>query len=289
VNVVQGIVSGGLIGGLYALMAVGLSVTWGILRVINVMHFALILIAGYLTLQFTESWGWDPLVTMLVSVPILFAVGAAIQFAYDVFKLQEFNSLLVSFGLLIVVIQAATLIWTADFRSLPSEHNAYATDAIHLGTVVLPFTTLIAFVLAVALIVGAHMLLIRTFLGRAMRAFSQDRPVAAAFGIRDRRLALIVAGGAGASAAVAGAIFMLGNHVAPTVPYSWFGIVFAVVILGGIGNLLGTLWAGIGIGVLSGVVATVWSPSAEPLVLFLAIALALVLRPQGLFTRSRVA
>jgi branched-chain amino acid transport system permease protein len=289
VNVVQGIVSGGLIGGLYALMAVGLSVTWGILRVINVMHFALILIAGYLTLQFTESWGWDPLVTMLVSVPILFAVGAAIQFAYDVFKLQEFNSLLVSFGLLIVVIQAATLIWTADFRSLPSEHNAYATDAIHLGTVVLPFTTLIAFVLAVALIAGAHMLLIRTFLGRAMRAFSQDRPVAAAFGIRDRRLALIVAGGAGASAAVAGAIFMLGNHVAPTVPYSWFGIVFAVVILGGIGNLLGTLWAGIGIGVLSGVVATVWSPSAEPLVLFLAIALALVLRPQGLFTRSRVA
>jgi branched-chain amino acid transport system permease protein len=289
VNVVQGIVSGGLIGGLYALMAVGLSVTWGILRVINVMHFALILIAGYLTLQFTESWGWDPLVTMLVSVPILFAAGAAIQFAYDVFKLQEFNSLLVSFGLLIVVIQAATLIWTADFRSLPSEHNAYATDAIHLGTVVLPFTTLIAFVLAVALIVGAHTLLIRTFLGRAMRAFSQDRPVAAAFGIRDRRLALIVAGGAGASAAVAGAIFMLGNHVAPTVPYSWFGIVFAVVILGGIGNLLGTLWAGIGIGVLSGVVATVWSPSAEPLVLFLAIALALVLRPQGLFTRSRVA
>jgi branched-chain amino acid transport system permease protein len=226
---------------------------------------------------------------MLVSVPILFAAGAAIQFAYDVFKLKEFNSLLVSFGLLIVVIQAATLIWTADFRSLPSEHNAYATDAIHLGTVVLPFTTLIAFVLAVALIVGAHTLLIRTFLGRAMRAFSQDRPVAAAFGIRDRRLALIVAGGAGASAAVAGAIFMLGNHVAPTVPYSWFGIVFAVVILGGIGNLLGTLWAGIGIGVLSGVVATVWSPSAEPLVLFLAIALALVLRPQGLFTRSRVA
>lgn len=288
-NVVQGIVSGGLIGGLYALMAVGLSLTWGILRVINVMHFALILLAGYLTLQLTESWGWDPLLTLLLSVPILFVVGALIQYAYDVFKLQEFNSLLVSFGLLIVVIQAATLIWTADFRSVPADRNAYATDSIHLGRVVLPYTTLIAFVFAVVLIVGAHALLVRTFLGRAMRAFSQDRPVAAAFGIHDRRLALIVAGGAGASAAVAGTIFMLGNHVAPTVPYSWFGIVFAVVILGGIGNLLGTLWAGIGIGVLSGVVATVWSPSAEPLVLFLAIALALVLRPQGLFTRSRVA
>jgi branched-chain amino acid transport system permease protein len=289
VNVVQGIVSGGLIGGLYALMAVGLSLTWGILRVINVMHFALILLAGYLTLQVTESWGWDPLLTLLLSVPILFVVGALLQFAYDVFKLKEFNSLLVSFGLLIVVIQAATLVWTADFRTVPTEHNAYATGSIHLGRVVLPYTTLIAFLFAVVLIVGAHAILVRTFLGRAMRAFSQDRPVAAAFGIHDRRLALIVAGGAGASAAVAGTIFMLGNHVAPTTPYSWFGIVFAVVILGGIGNLLGTLWAGIGIGILSGVVATVWSPSAEPLVLFLAIALALVLRPQGLFTRSRVA
>lgn len=288
-NVVQGIVSGALIGGLYALMAVGLSLTWGILRVINVMHFALILIGGYLTLQLTTSLGLNPLVTLLVSVPALFLLGALIQLAYDVFKLQEFNSLLVSFGLLIVVIQAATLIWTADFRSLPGERNSYATASIHLGRIVLPVTTLVAFLFAVVLIVGAHAVLLRTFLGRAMRAFSQDRAVAAAFGIQDRRLARIVAGGAGASGAVAGTIFMLGNHIAPTVPYSWFGIVFAVVILGGIGNLLGTLWAGIGIGVLSGVVATVWSPSAEPLILFLAIALALVLRPQGLFTRSRVA
>ncbi len=288
-NVAQGIISGGLIGGLYALMAVGLSLTWGILRIINVMHFALILIGAYLTLQMTSTWGWDPLLTMVISVPLLFALGALIQLAYDVFALTEFNSLLVSFGLLIVVIQSSTLIWTADFRSLPIDRNAYVTDSIHLGRVVLPMTTLVAFLFAVVLIVGAHVVLMRTFLGRAMRAFSQDRPVAAAFGIHDRRLALIVAGFAGATGAVAGSIFLLGNHIAPTVPYSWFGIVFAVVILGGIGNLLGTLWAGIGIGVLSGVVATVWSPSAEPLVLFLAIALALILRPQGLFTRSRVA
>lgn len=288
-NVLQGIISGGLIGGLYALMAVGLSSTWGILRVINVMHFALILIASYLTFQLSTSWGWDPLLTLVISVPVLFVLGAGIQFIYDVFHLEEFNSLLVSFGLLIVVIQATTLVWTADFRAIPSDGNAYVTGSIHLGRLVLPYTTLVAFIAAVIIIVGAHLILVRTFLGRAMRAFSQDRPVAAAFGIHDRRLALIVAGGAGATASVAGAIFMLGNHVAPTVPYSWFGIVFAVVILGGIGNLLGTLWAGIGIGMLSGAVATVWSPSAEPLVLFLAIALALVLRPEGLFTRSRVA
>jgi len=255
------------------------------LRVISVMHFALILIGGYLALQLNSSWGLDPLLSIVVTVPALFLLGAGVQWAYDTFRLTEFNSLLVSFGLLIVVIQIATNIWTADFLGM--QNNRYAVGSIHLGRIVLPATTLLAFAFAVVLIVGAHLVLMRTFLGRAMRAFSQDRAVAAAFGIHDRTLAFLIAGVAGASAAVAGTIFVLGNHIAPTVPYNWFGTVFAVVILGGIGNVLGTLWAGIGVGVLSGLVATVWSPSAEPLVLFLAIALALVLRPQGLFARSR--
>jgi branched-chain amino acid transport system permease protein len=122
-----------------------------------------------------------------------------------------------------------------------------------------------------------------------MRAFAQDRTVAAAFGIDHRRLGLLVGGAAGASAAVAGMIFTLSNSLTPAVAYEWFGIVFAVVILGGIGNLLGTLIAGIGVGVLSGLVSVIWSPSTEPFVLFLAIILALLLRPHGLFARRGVA
>ncbi|MBO0868795.1 MAG: hypothetical protein J2P15_09545, partial [Micromonosporaceae bacterium] len=113
----------------------------------------------------------------------------------------------------------------------------------------------------------------------------QDRAVAAAFGIDHQRLGLLLGGMAGASAAVAGAVFALGNSITPATPYDWFGTVFAVVILGGIGNLLGTLLAGVGVGVLSGLVSAIWSPSTEPFVLFLAIVLALLLRPQGLFTR----
>ena len=100
---------------------------------------------------------------------------------------------------------------------------------------------------------------------------------------------MLVGGAAGASAAVAGMIFALGNSITPTTPYDWFGTVFAVVILGGIGNLLGTLVAGVGIGVLSGLVSVIWSPSTEPFVLFLAIILALLLRPRGLFARAGTA
>jgi branched-chain amino acid transport system permease protein len=286
---VQAALTGALIGGLYALMAAGMSVTWGVLRVINLAHFGLILVGAYLTYQLSTAWGLDPIVTVCVSAPVLFVAGALLQWAYDRLRIVEFNSLLVSFGLLIIVIQVATNVWSADFRRMTAGDNPYATGSLSLGRLVLPVTTLLAFGFAVAVVGGGHVVLHRTFLGRAMRAFAQDRTVAAAFGIDHRRLGLLLGGAAGASAAISGMIFALANSITPTAPYEWFGTVFAVVILGGIGNLLGTLYAGIGIGVLSGLVSVIWSPSTEPFVLFLAIILALVLRPRGLFRRRDAA
>lgn len=287
--IVQAALTGALIGGLYALMAAGLSVTWGVLRVINLAHFGLILVGAYLTYQFATGWGLDPLVTIAITVPALFVAGAALQWVYDRLGIVEFNSLLVSFGLLIIAIQVASNVWSADFRRMAPEDNPYATGALTIGPLVLPTTTLLAFAFALLLVGGGHLLLRRTFLGRAMRAFAQDRTVAAAFGIDHRRLGVLLGGAAGASAAIAGMIFALANSITPAAPYEWFGTVFAVVILGGIGNLLGTLYAGISIGVLSGIVSVIWSPSTEPFVLFLAIILALVLRPQGLFSRGGTA
>jgi branched-chain amino acid transport system permease protein len=286
---VQAALTGALIGGLYALMAAGLSVTWGVLRVINLAHFGLILVGAYLTYQMATAWALDPILTVLVTAPALFLAGAGLQWAYERLNIVEFNSLLVSFGLLMVVIQVATNTWTADFRRLTADENPYATGSLAIGRLILPTTTLLAFAFAVVLIGGGHLVLRNTFLGRGMRAFAQDRMVAAAFGIDHRRLGLLVGGAAGASAAVAGMIFTLSNSLTPAVAYEWFGIVFAVVILGGIGDLLGTLIAGVGVGILSGVVSVIWSPATEPFVLFLAIILALLLRPQGLFRRRGVA
>jgi branched-chain amino acid transport system permease protein len=146
--------------------------------------------------------------------------------------------------------------------------------------------TLIAFAAAVVLTAAAQLSLRRTFVGRALRAFAEDRTVAAAFGIDHRRLGVLLAGAAGASAAVAGLLWALSNAITPSTPYEWFGIVFAVVILGGIGNVAGTLLAGVLVGTLSSVVSVVWSPAAAPLAVFSAIVLALLFRPHGLLAGS---
>ncbi|HYQ67564.1 branched-chain amino acid ABC transporter permease [Actinophytocola sp.] len=287
-NVVQATLSGALIGGLYALMAIGLSVTWGVLRVINLAHFGLILIGAYLTFQLTTSWGIDPLLTLVVTVPAMFVAGAVLQWVFDRLALAEFNSLLVSFGLLIITIQVASNVWSADFQRMDAAVNPYATESVSIGRLVFPVTTLLAFVLAGLVVLGAHLVLRRTFAGRALRAIAQDRAVAGAFGVDHRKLSLLLGGAVGATAALAGAVFSLSNALTPETAYEWFGIVFAVVILGGIGEVVGTFAAGVLVGVLSGVVSVVWSPATAPFVLFSAIILALLLRPRGLFAMGAV-
>jgi branched-chain amino acid transport system permease protein len=287
-NVVQAILSGALIGGLYALMAIGLSVTWGVLRVINLAHFGLILIGAYLTFQLATSWGIDPLLTLAVTVPAMFVAGAALQWLFDRLALSEFNSLLVSFGLLIITIQVAANVWSADFQRMDAAVNPYATESVSIGRLVFPVTTLLAFLLAALVVIGAHLVLRRTFAGRALRAIAQDSAVAGAFGVDHRRLSLLLGGVVGATAALAGTVFALSNALTPETAYEWFGIVFAVVILGGIGEVIGTFAAGVLVGVLSGVVSVVWSPATAPFVLFSAIILALLLRPRGLFAMGAV-
>jgi len=287
-NVVQATLSGALIGGLYALMAIGLSVTWGVLRVINLAHFGLILIGAYLTFQLATSWGIDPLLTLVVTVPAMFVAGAVLQWIFDRLALTEFNSLLVSFGLLIITIQVASNVWSADFQRMDATVNPYATESVSIGRLVFPVTTLLAFVLAGLVVLGVHLVLRRTFAGRALRAIAQDRAVAGAFGVDHRRLSLLLGGAVGATAALAGAVFSLSNALTPETAYEWFGIVFAVVILGGIGEVVGTFAAGVLVGVLSGVVSVVWSPATAPFVLFSAIILALLLRPRGLFAMGAV-
>ena len=287
-TIAQAALTGALIGGLYALMATGLSVTWGVLRVINLAHFAMILLGAYLTYQLATSTGLDPILTVLITGPVLFVVGAAVQWAYDRLHVAEFTSLLVSFGLLIIAIQAVTLVWSADFLRMPGDVNPYATESWSVGRFVFPVTTVLAFGLALVLVAALHLVLRRTFAGRGMRAIAQDRAVAAAFGVDHQRLSLVLGGVAGASAAAAGMVFALTNALSPTAAYEWFGIVFAVVILGGIGQVVGTFAAGVAVGVVSAVVSAAWSPATAPIVLFSAIVLALVLRPQGLFTLRSV-
>ncbi len=282
---VQSALTGVLVGGLYALMAIGMSLTWGMLRVINLAHFGLILLSGYLTYHLATNAGMNPLLTLLVTVPVMFAIGAVIQWGFQRFEVSELSSLLVSFGLLIMGIQLISNVWSADFRRMTSDVNPYATGSLTLGPLVFPMPTLIASFAAGGLVVIIHYVLARTFVGRALRAFGEDPAIASAFGIDHARLGLVLAGAAGATAAVAGTLFVIGGSLTPSTAFEWFGVVFAVVILGGVGNVLGTLLAGALVGGIAGVMTIAWSPVAAPVVVYGLVVLALIFRPNGLLPR----
>jgi branched-chain amino acid transport system permease protein len=229
----QAAVSGILVGGLFALMAVGMSLTWGMLKVINLAHFGMILLSGYLTYELATSLGVDPLLTVLVTARSF--VWPALQWGFR--PACQFNSLLVSFGLFIVTVQAISNQWSADFRRMTPDVNPYATQSVGIGPLIFPTPTLIAFVFAVVIVAAGYVTLERTYPGRALRAFAQDREIAAAFGIDHARLAMLLAGAAGATGAVAGMLFAVDGTLTPNAAFEWIGIVFAPSSSAASGNL----------------------------------------------------
>ena len=282
----QAAIFGALTGSLFALMALGLSMVWGFLKIINLAHFAMVLLGGYLTVDLVSSLGLSPVMTIVITVPLMFVVGAVIQAGYERFNVSELNSLLISYGLLIITVQVVTHVWTADYQRMTPDANPLSTQSVSLGPFVFPAPTLLAAVFGVALVLLARYVLDRTYAGRALQAFGQDRQIASAFGIDHRTLGLVLAGAAGASAAIAGMLFAVGEPMTPDSAFEWIGRVFAIVILGGIGNVTGTLYAGALVGAVSGVVSVIWSPSAAPFAVFSLVVLALVFKPQGLFPRK---
>jgi branched-chain amino acid transport system permease protein len=175
-------------------MAVGMSLTWGC-SVIN-PHFGMILLSGYLTYEIATSLRVDPLLTVVVTAPVMFVLAGLLQWGFQVRRVTEFNSLLISFGLFIVTVQVISNQWSADFRRMGPDVNPYATQSVSVGPLVFPAPTLIAFVVALAVVVTGHVILERTYPGRALRAFAQDRAIASAFGIDHDRLGILLAGGA---------------------------------------------------------------------------------------------
>jgi branched-chain amino acid transport system permease protein len=279
----QAAIFGALSGSLFALMALGLSLVWGFLKIINLAHFGMILLGAYLTFELATSTGMDPILTLVVGASAMFVLGALVQAGFERWQVSEFNSLLISYGLLIITVQVVSNVWTADFQRMGPAVNPYAVQSLSIGTLRFPLPTLLAAGFAVALVVAARLILERTYAGRALQAFGQDRHIASAFGIDHAKLGILLAGAAGATAAIAGMLHSLGESLHPDAPFEWVGRVFAIVILGGIGNVTGTLYAGLLVGAISGLTATIWSPSASPFVVFTMVVLALVFRPTGLF------
>jgi branched-chain amino acid transport system permease protein len=286
---VQGIATGVLIGGLYALMSLGLSLSWGVLKIINLAHFSFILLSAYLVYELTISFEIDPLVTLVLVVPLFFVFGALLQMFFHKFEVDEFKSLIVTFGVFIILQSLMQTIWSADFRRIGPDLNPYETSSIFIGDVALPIPSLMAFVAALLIAVAMSLLLSRSYFGIAVRAVAQDAEMARAFGVDPNRVAVIVSGLSAAISALAGVFIAVGQTIFPGLAVGWFGIVFPVVILGGLGHTVGALTAGVIVGVASGVATVVWGPLAAPLVTFILLIGALLFRPQGLLSSRSMA
>ena len=272
----QAVLSGLFTGALYGLLGLGLSLSWGMLRQINLSHFALAFLGAYLTYELAGRHGVDPLLTLVFIVPVFFAIGAGLHALLARFQVSPFNSLLVTFGITVIVEAALQWFWTADYRRLES---VYAEHRLRLGPLFLPVPELITLGLAVGLTLAVWLALARTDVGKAMRAASQDAPVAAAFGVNQGALALALSGLNAALAGVAGVCIALVYTLTPSQIYAWIGVVFACVMLGGLGRPLGPLVAGCIIGITEALTMAVAAPSWAPLVSFSLLILVLLVRP----------
>jgi branched-chain amino acid transport system permease protein len=270
----QSILSGVFIGALYGLLGLGLSLSWGMLRQVNLAHFALAFLGGYLTFQL--SGRVDPFVTLALTVPLFFLAGCALHWFLSRYAPDMLNTLLVTFGLTYIIEAGIQRVWTADFMRMESH---YSDIRWKVGAFYIPFTELTTLVLAM-LLCGAMWAALRfTDFGRAARAMTEDAAMAAAFGVNEKRLGYVISGLAAAFAAVAGVCLALTHTLAPVQIYAWMGVVFAGVMIGGLGSAIGPLLAGFLIGVSEALTMAVTAPTWAPLVSFSLLIAIILLRP----------
>ena len=272
----QSILSGIFIGSLYGLIGLGLGLTWGLLRQINLSHFGLVFLAAYLSYHMATVWHMDPWLSLLILPPLFFAFGVGMQWVMARFQISPFNSLLVTFGIAVVIESLIQAIWTADFRRMETHYNDMKFS---VGSLYVPIPELLTLLLSVSIALLIWAAMRYTDLGKALRAMAEDGQIAAAFGINQKGMSLMLAGVCAALAAVAGICLAMTFTLTPSQIFAWVGVVFAVVMLGGLGSALGPLVGGIIIGVSEAITMAVASPSWAPIVSFSLLIFLLLLRP----------
>ena len=279
------IVQGVLTGGLYAMFAAGLSLIFGVMRLVNIAHGDFIVLAAYLALVVTETLGLDPLVSLIVVVPLMAAIGYALQRGLLNFTLggDILPPLLVTFGLSVIVQNLLLEVFSADSRRLQA--GFLETASLRLGEqLAIGWMPALVFVIAVAVIAGLELLLYRTALGRAFRATSDDADTAQLYGVGIGHIFALATALAFAIVSIAGVLLAIRTNFDPSIGPARLLYAFEAVIIGGLGSLWGTLAGGVILGVAQSVGAAL-DPGWEILAGHIAFLLVLVIRPRGLFPK----
>ena len=282
---IETIIQGILLGGLYALFASGLSLVFGIMRLVNLAHGDLIVMAAYLILVLVTLLGLSPFIAVLVAMPVMFVVGWALQKFLLNRTLGDdiLSPLLVTFGLSIALQNALLEGFSADSQRLPT--NSLTTASVGIGPLSLGIMPLLTFVSAVLVIVGLNQLFYRTELGRAFRATSDDATTASLMGIKPANIFATATGIALVIVTIAALYLGLRSNFDPNIGPARLIYAFEAVIIGGLGSLWGTLIGGIIIGVAQTLGAAI-NPEWQILSGHIAFLIVLLVRPRGLFPRA---
>jgi len=277
--VAQVIVSGLLAGALYAMVALGLGLIFGVMRVLNVAHGPLLMLGAYATYFTFETTGLNPYLCLLVSMPALFVLGALLQrfLVSRVVDAPELSSLLLTFGVSISLVNLAQLAFTSDLRSVE-----YLTGSLQLGPLAFSKARVIAFLFASAITGAAFWFLSATRLGKAIRAVSQSREVAQVCGIHVQRIHVIAFGLASALAAAGGTLIAVVVAIQPEMGQIYTFKSFLVIVLGGAGNYPGALLGGLLLGLVEQLASLFLTTQVNEAVAYVLLVVVLLLRPTGL-------
>jgi len=284
---INAVASGVLLGGFYAAVALGLSIVFGRLDIVNIAHPAFVIIGSYVTFYINDNFGLDPIVVGLIFMPIFFLLGIGMyRFYYICFERtgqESLSGLAYFFGIMFIIEVLLILVYGVDYRNVQAD---YVGKTLWIGIVGLPYRMLVPFIAATVITGGVYLYLSKTYLGRAILAVSQDRVALQLMGADPIKVKQWAFGIGIATAVVAGALLITIHPVEPSVGRLYIGRVFAIVILGGMGSINGTFFAALMIGIAESLIATFIGPSWAPAAAYGILLLTLAVRPQGLFGRA---
>ena len=281
-TVAQAVINGLLIGGIYALVSIGVTLIFGVVKVVNFAQGEFVMIGMYISFFLATRFGIDPLVSLVVSMPVLFVVGVLLQqfLIRRVLALGDMPQIFLTFALSLLLMNVALLLFTANYRTV---ETPYTDTAIHIGVLYVTVAKLIAFIVAMLLSLALWIFLRATDLGKAMRAAAQNREVAMLMGINPDRVFCVAVGVALALAGAAGSLLMPFYPAYPMVGQVFVLMAFVAVVLGTLGNVTGALIASLMMGVAESLGIQFVGADSGLIVVFMMLLLTLVLRPSGLF------
>ncbi len=280
------VVAGILLGGFYAAVSIGVSISFGMLDIVNIAHPAFIILGSYAAYIINSSFGIDPIVSAVIMLPVFFLLGTGVyEVYYAVFERrgdEALRGLAFFFGLLFIIEVALILVFGVDYRFVEA---AYIGPTLRYGPIDLPLRMLVPFAVSILMLAGLQLYLSRTFTGRAIMAVSQDRLALQLMSANPGRIKRIAFGISIATAALAGAFLIIIQPVEPSVGRDYIGRVFAITVLGGLGSFPGMLTASILLGIVESITSTFYGPSWSPAVAFGFLLVTLAVRPSGIMGR----